>query len=166
MKTGLVAVMAMGMAATTLAQMPEIKGAEQLIRQSPPDILSAKKSIDKAGTIGSAESLAYYWFVRGKVYTYYAEKTSEEYTKGDPDAALKAVQSLYQYYKKAETDAKAKRKYKYDADAVLPAAAVSAFNKGITHSADSHYNKARAVNAAPAALRSEERRVGKGHCES
>ena len=50
------------------AQLPQIKGAEALLNQVPPDIVGAKKSIDKAATISGAESLAYFWLIKSSTY--------------------------------------------------------------------------------------------------
>jgi len=123
----LLSILTFSMGTVLFGQMPEIKGAEQLIRQSPPSILEAKKSIDKAGELGGAEAIPYYWFVRGWVYTEYGSNKTTAFIAQDPDAAEKAAISMYKFYTTA--DEKSLRKYRENANSVLPGAVVNAYNK-------------------------------------
>jgi|GEM_PF-2726318 len=123
----LLSVLALTAGGALFAQMPEIKGAEQLIRQNPPSILEAKKSIDKATEMSGVEAIPYYWFVRGWVYTEFGSNRTPEYVANDPQASEKAVISMYKFYTMA--DEKSLRKYRENANAVLPGAVVNAYNR-------------------------------------
>lgn len=111
------------------AQLPQIKGAEALLNQVPPDIVGAKKSIDKAATISGAESLAYFWLIKSSTYTAICQKS--KLLAENPDAAITAIEALNMYYKRAEGDKKVERKYGDAADELLPAVVAFTWNKAL-----------------------------------
>lgn len=120
------------------AQLPEIKGAEALIRQVPADLVGARKSIDKAGTISGAEGLAYYWYVRTIVYN---GMNQPKYAEEAPEAATKAVESLIKFYELGEGNTKIMRKYGYAAKDLIIGASAGGWNQAINYRNDTTENK-------------------------
>ncbi len=119
------------------AQMPEIKGAEQLLRQSPPSVLEAKTSIDNAAKMSGSESLPYFWYVKAYVYGLYAEKRDSVLQLSEPQAAAIAADALDKFYSMA--DEKMIRKYGGDANTILPSIIISNFNNTIKLIVDSQF---------------------------
>jgi len=131
--TLLTAVIALGSFGALQAQLPEIKGAEAQIRQVPADVVGARKSIDKAGSISGAEGLAYYWYVRAIVYN---QLNSKKYAEQAPDAAYDAAASLNKFYNLAEGDKKLMRKYGFAAKKLVVASAVGGWNQAVNYRND------------------------------
>lgn len=117
-----------------LAQLPQIKGAESLLNQIPPDIVGAKKSIDKAATIAGAEALPYFWLIKSSTYT--AILSKKKLASQNPEAAQTAIHALNRYFVTVEGDKKAERKYGDPANELLYPAAANAWNKALMHRRD------------------------------
>jgi tetratricopeptide (TPR) repeat protein len=117
-----------------MAQLPNIKGAESLLNQVPADVVGAKRSIDKAASIGGAEALPYFWLIKSSTYTAIAGKSklSEE----NPEATTVALEALNKYFETVVGDKKAERRYGDAANELIYPVAANAWNAALINRRD------------------------------